>query len=180
MRRLTRAGVLVIGALLIAPAGAVAKDKPARSASPLVNAIDRCRQMSDPAQRLACYDAAANALVQATNSGAVAVVDQNEIRKARRSLFGFTMPKIPFFSGDRSADDVQRQLDSTITSVHALNNGYYRIVIADNNAVWETSDSSISFDPPRAGQKISIVRGALGNYFLRINGQIGVRGRRVG
>jgi hypothetical protein len=145
-----------------------------------VNAIDRCRQMSDPAQRLACYDAAANALVQATNSGAVAVVDQNEIRKARRSLFGFTMPKIPFFSGDRSADDVQRQLDSTITSVHALNNGYYRIVIADNNAVWETSDSSISFDPPRAGQKISIVRGALGNYFLRINGQIGVRGRRVG
>ena len=99
---------------------------------------------------------------------------------ARHSLFGFTLPKIPFFSGDETADEAQRQLDSTITSVQALNNGYYRIIIADNNAVWETSESNISFDAPRKGQKITIVRGALGNYFLRINGQVGVRGRRTG
>ena len=142
--------------------------------------LDRCRQIADPTQRLACYDTAANALVQAANSGAVAVVDQGEIRKARHSLFGFTLPKIPFFSGDETADEAQRQLDSTITSVQALNNGYFRIVIADNNAVWEITDSSISFDPPRKGQKITIIRSALGSYFLRINGQVGVRGRRVG
>jgi len=108
------------------------------------------------------------------------VVDQNEIRKARHSLFGFTLPKIPFFSGDNTADEVQRQLDSTITAVRPLNNGYYRVVIADNGAVWETTDSSISFDPPRPGQKITILRGPLGSYFLRINGQVGVRGRRIG
>lgn len=161
-----------------APADGKGKDKPA--ASPLVSAIDRCRQITDPMPRLACYDTAANALVQAANAGTVAVVDQGEIRKARRSLFGFTLPKIPFFSGDSTADEAQRQLDSTITSVRQLANGYYRVVIADNNAVWETSESSISFDPPRVGQKISILRGALGNYFLRINGQVGVRGRRVG
>ena len=76
--------------------------------------------------------------------------------------------------------EAQRQLDSTITSVRPLNNGYFRIVIADKNAVWETTDSSISFDPPRAGQKISILRGPLGSYFLRIDGQVGDRGRRVG
>jgi len=170
---------LTILALAVAgPAVARSKDKPAPS--PLVTAIDRCRQIADSAQRLACYDSAANALVTAAKSGAVAVVDQNEIRKARRSLFGFTLPKIPFFSGDDTADEAQRQLDSTITSVKPLNNGYYRIIIADNNAVWETSESNISFDAPRPGQKITIVRGALGNYFLRINGQIGVRGRRVG
>lgn len=164
--------------VITAPLEGKSKDKPAPS--PLVSAIDRCRQVGDPAQRLACYDAAANALVQAANTGAVAVVDQGEIRKARRSLFGFTLPKIPFFSGDSTSEEAQRQLDSTITSVHALNNGYFRMVIAENNAVWETSDSSVSFDPPRPGQKISILRGPLGSYFLRINGQIGVRGRRVG
>jgi hypothetical protein len=142
-----------MAAALIASAPASAKDKQKPAPSPLVTAIDRCRQITDAAQRLACYDSAANALVQAANTGAVAIVDQNEIRKARRSLFGFTLPKIPFFSGDSTSDEAQRQLDSTIKSVRALNNGYYRIVIADDNAVWETSDSSVSFYPPRPGEK---------------------------
>jgi len=131
-------------------------------------------------QRLACYDAAAGALVQATNSGAVAVVDENEVKKVRHSLFGFSLPKIPFFSGDTTANEAQDKIDSTITKVTALNNGYYQLVIADNNAVWVTTDDSVSFYPPKPGQKIEIIRGALGNYFLRINGQVGVRGKRVG
>jgi hypothetical protein len=171
-------GLLATALAVAAPAAAKDKEKPAPS--PLVSAIDRCRQVTDAMQRLACYDTAANALVTAANTGAVAVVDQNEIRKARHSLFGFTLPKIPFFSGDSTADEVQRQLDSTIKSVTALNNGYFRVVIADNNAVWETTDSSVSFYPPRPGQKITIVRGPLGSFFLRIDGQVGVRGRRVG
>ena len=170
--------IFIITLLLSAAGPALAKEKPAPS--PLVSAIDRCRQITDPMQRLACYDAAAGALVQATNSGTVAVVDQNEVKRVRHSLFGFSLPKIPFFSGDTTANEAQNQLDTTITKVTALNNGYFRIVIADNNAVWETTDDYASFDPPKPGQKIEIVRGALGNYFLRINGQLGVRGRRVG
>jgi hypothetical protein len=178
MQPLSGTRLVLIAAALASATPALAKEKPA--ASPLVTAIDRCRQIPDPTQRLACYDAAAGALVQATNSGAVAIVDQNEVKKVRHSLFGFSLPKIPFFTGDTTANEAQNQLDSTITSVKALNNGYFRIVIADNNAVWETTDDYTSFDPPKAGQKIEIVRGALGNYFLRINGQLGVRGRRVG
>ena len=177
-RHLAYSLIAIVAVTAAAPAVAKDKDKPAPS--PLVTAIDRCRQVTDAMQRLACYDSAANALVSAANAGTVAVVDQNEIRKARHSLFGFTLPKIPFFSGDNTANEAQRQLDSTITAVRPLNNGYYRVVIADNGAVWETTDSNISFDPPRAGQKITIIRGPLGSYFLRINGQVGVRGRRIG
>ena len=82
-------GLIVVAAIAAAtPAPAKDKDKP--GPSPLVTAIDRCRQVADAMQRLACYDSAANALVAAANAGTVAVVDQNEIRKARRSLFGFT------------------------------------------------------------------------------------------
>ena len=172
--------IFLVVSVLAGTSAAGAKGKPASAPSPLVTAIDRCRQIADPAQRLTCYDAAASALVTAANSGAVAIVDQNEVRKVRHSLFGFALPKVPFFSGDTTQNEAQSQLDSTITSVKGLNNGYFRIVIADNNAVWETTDSYLSFDEPRPGQKITIVRGALGNYFLRINGQIGVRGRRVG
>src|SRR6185437_16505263 len=90
--------LVLIAALMTVAVAAAAKEKPAPS--PLVSAIDRCRQIADPMQRLACYDAAAGALVQATNSGAVAVVDENEVKKVRHSLFGFSLPKIPFFSGD--------------------------------------------------------------------------------
>lgn len=178
MKALTTRGIIICATIAVA-SPAMAKDKPVAT-SPLVSAIDRCRQIADGTQRLACYDAAAGALVKAANAGEVSVVDRGEVRRVRRSLFGFSMPRLPFFSGDTTAGESQNQLESTITSVRALNNGYYRLVIADNNAVWETNDSSISFDPPRAGQKIVILRGPLGSYFLRINGQIGVRGRRIG
>ena len=180
MKRLYLKSFLVVSTLgLGTMADARAKPAPA-AGSPLVMAIDRCRQMTDPAQRLACYDSAAAALLNATNTGEVSIVDRGEVRKVRHSLFGFNLPRIPFFSGDTTANEAQDKIDTTITSVKALNNGYYQLVIADNNAVWVTTDDSINFDPPRAGQKIEIVRGALGNYFLRINGQVGVRGKRVG
>lgn len=179
MKRYFLTRLAILSALLAGAAPVLAKDKPV-PASPLVAAIDRCRQIADPAQRLACFDSAAGALVAATSSGEVNVVDRGEIRKVRRSLFGFSMPKIPFFGGDTTANEAQAQLDSTIKSVHALNNGYYQLSIADNDAQWQTLDSSISFDPPRVGQKISIVRGTMGSYFLRINGQVGVRGKRIG
>ena len=50
---------------------------------------------------------------------------------------------------------------------------------AAEDAVWMTSESKINFDPPRKGQKITILAGPLGSYFLRINGQNGIRGRRI-
>jgi hypothetical protein len=181
MKRLCLSSLLLVSTLATAGA-ADAKVKPAgpAAASPLVTAIDRCRQIADPTQRLACYDSAAGALINATSSGQVSLVDRGEVRQVRHSLFGFNLPKIPFFSGDTTANEAQDKIDSTVKSVKALNNGYYQVTIADNNAVWITTEDSISFDPPRAGQKIEILRGALGNYFLRINGQIGVRGKRVG
>ena len=178
MKRLCLSSLMVASALAL-PGSAHAKEKPVPP-SPLVAAIARCHDMTDPAQRLACYDSAAGAFLNATNTGEVSVVDRSEVKKVRHSLFGFSLPKIPFFTGDTTVSEAQDKINSTITSVKALANGYYQIVIADNNAIWVTSDDSINFDPPRAGQKIEIVRGALGNYFLRINGQVGVRGRRIG
>ena len=93
-------------------------------------------------------------------------------------VFGFSMPKLSLFSGD-SDDDTADKLETTIKSVDQLNNGHYRIVLTEGDAVWETSEDKLSLDAPKRGQKITILRGALGNYFLRINGQLGIRGRRI-
>ena len=182
MKRLATGSAIVLAAL-VGSASVAAKEKEkdkVAQGSPLVTAIDRCRQIAEPMQRLTCYDNAAGALVKATTSGEVSVVDRSEVRRVRRSLFGFTMPRLPFFSGDTTAGEVQNKLESTVTTVRPLANGYFRITIAEDGAVWETSETNVSFDPPRPGQKIEILRGPLGSYFLRINGQVGVRGRRVG
>ena len=176
---------LIIAAVAAAPgtAALAQSNNPGAAATgannPLVKALEACRRIPDPAQRVACYDAASAALVNATTKGEVRVVDQNEVRRARRSLFGFSLPRLPWFSGDDSQNDPDDRLDSTIKSAWLLKNvGRYRIVLADN-AVWETTESKLNWIAPRPGQKITILKGVLGNYFLKIDGQVGLRGRRI-
>src|SRR5438309_6977723 len=98
MKHLLAGSLMAASVVSLATSAALAKDK-TTPASPLVAAIDRCRQITDPTQRLACFDGAANALVKATASGDVSVVDRGEVRKVRHSLFGFSLPKVPFFAG---------------------------------------------------------------------------------
>src|SRR3954453_13434020 len=170
--------VIISLAIGVAVAAGPAAAKAPPPISPLVNALEQCRQIVDSAQRLACYDRAAPALVAASRSGEVSVVDRGQLRQARRSLFGFSMPKLPFFAGDQSAGDTPDQIDTTIKSVGDLGLGKYRIVVTEGDAVWETTDESNH--EPRSGEKIVIRRGSLGSYFLRIAGNSGVKGRRVG
>jgi len=161
----------------LAATGATAAKAPP-AISPYVNALEQCRQINDSAQRLACYDKAGPALVTASRNGEVNVVDRGQLRQARRSLFGFSMPKLPFFSGDQSVSDTPDQIETTIKSASDLGYGKYRIKVTEGDAVWETTEES--FLEPKAGQKIIIRRGPLGSYFLRINGNAGIKGRRVG
>ena len=176
---------LILAAVAATPATALlaqASNRPVAPTganNPLVKALEACRQIPDPAQRVACYDAASTALVNATTKGDVRVVDQNEVRRARRSLFGFSLPRLPWFSGDDSQNDPDNRLDSTIKSAWLMNNvGRYRIVLADN-AVWETTESRLNWIAPRPGQKITILKGVLGNYFVQVDGQVGLRARRI-
>jgi hypothetical protein len=166
---------LAAGALLAA-APASAKTPP--PVSPYINALEQCRQIADSMQRLACYDRTAGALVTASRSGEINVVDRGQMREARRTLFGFSMPKLPFFSGDTSVGDTPDQIETTIKAAGDIGYGKYRIIVTEGNAVWETTEES--FRQPKAGQKIIIRRGPMGSYFLRINGNTGVKGRRVG
>lgn len=179
-----RQTVLAIGisatvAIFVA-GGAAAKDRDPPRKSPLVNAIAACRQIADPTERLACFDKASGELVAAADKGEVSVVDRSELRQARRSLFGFNMPKLPFFSGDKSADDVADKLVSKVTYVKDLGHNRYAVRLADGNAVWETLEAYGAFHMPKVGDSVEINRGPLGSYILRFGRQRGVKGRRIG
>lgn len=169
-----------IAALALAvSSGGPAEAQSKRGQSPLVQAFANCRAQSDDSARLRCYDAAAAALTDATSRGSVVIVDQEDVRKTRRSLFGFSLPKIPFFSGDRSADDQQDELTAKIASVGPVGYGKWRIKLEDG-ALWETTEASRATSDPRAGNEVKIKRGALGSYMIRVAGQRALRAKRVG
>ena len=165
----------LMAALIAFPA--VSQARTPAAPSPLITALDGCRKLTDDRQRLACFDQAAASLVSATQAGDVSVVDRGQIREARRSLFGFGSLRVPFLSGN--GDEDTGELKSTVRSARALGNGRFRIVIADGDATWETTESYATFDDPEPGQPIVIRRGSLGSYVLRVDNQRGVRGHRV-
>lgn len=173
---------LFISVVLMSPSaafGAAPNDNKAHSGGPAVEALAACRLVADNAARLACYDQASARFSEAMSKGELVVMDQQDIRRTRRSLFGFTLPRIGLFGGGDKEDAEQEEIETTITAASGLAYDKYRIRIEDG-AVWETTEAAPGIDPPRAGQKIKIKRGALGNYFLRIDGQKGIRGRRTG
>lgn len=167
---------MALAALLPAPALAKPKLKDARS-NALLQAVSDCRAVADEKARLDCYDGASARLAEAVDRKDLVVMDRQEIRETRRSLFGFSVPNIPLFRGESGGDD--GKLETTIAGASRLEGGRWQIRLEDG-AIWQTSETRLNLSDPRPGQKIVIQRGTLGNYFLRIDGQRGVRGRRTG
>lgn len=144
----------------------------------VVDAVVACKAEADAQARLRCYDATVAALAQATSAGSLVVVDREDVRKTRRSLFGFALPKLPFFSGDYSQDEQAEKIEAKIKS--ARNLGYDKWLIElDSDAAWQTTEALTRQMPPKAGQSLTIKKGALGNYFLSIENKASVRAMRV-
>jgi hypothetical protein len=167
---------MALAALGAASVAAKPKAQDARS-NALIQGLAACRGVADEKARLACYDAASARLEQAVERKELVVMDRQEINETRRSLFGFSVPKIPLFRGEGGAQE--SEIEATIASAGSMGMGRWQIQLPDG-AIWQTSESSLDLRDPKPGQKIVIKKGALGNYFLRINGQRGIRGRRVG
>lgn len=167
-----------IGAAVLLSSGAIGA-KPKAAPSPLVQSLSACQRQTDDAARLRCFDAAAAALTEAASSGKVVLVDREDVRQTRRSLFGFSLPKLPFFSGDDSAEDQSDELTATIASAGPIGYGKYRIKLEDG-ALWETTEAAMGVNDPKSGQTVVIKKAALGSYMMRIAGQRGLRAKRVG
>ncbi len=167
---------MVVGAALILSA-AMNYQPAAAPPDPLLRALESCRSQTNDAERLRCYDKAAAALGSAAATGDLVVVRQEDVKRTRRALFGFGVPKLPLFRGDRSAAEKQDQLEATIGSARSLGYGKWRIRLEDG-AVWETTEA-VETRHPKAGNKIVIKRGSLGSYIINVEGQRGVRAKRV-
>lgn len=172
--------VALSGAALALLAGAAsAAPQQSVAGNPLVERVIECKKLPDEHSRVLCYDQAVDALSQATATGSVVVIDKAEVRQTRRSLFGFSLPKMPLFRGDTTQDDEPDEIEAKIASVRGLGYDKYLIVL-DSGARWQTTEADSFGATPRPGDTIRIKKGALGAYFLKVGSGRGVKGMRVG
>lgn len=162
---------------------ALASERP-RAPAPSSTALAplyACRSQSDPASRLACYDAAVGALAQAQDQGTVQVFDREQIRQTRRSLFGFDLPRLAIFSGGDKQGGTEElsHVEGVIASATRDQDGAWVIVLEDG-ARWHQSDDATVGRWPRKGMAVAIDRGALGSYKMSIAKQPSIKVRREG
>lgn len=140
-----------------------------------------CRLISESAQRLACYDQQVAAMDGAAQRDEVVVLDKEELKKTRRSLFGFSLPKLPFLgesesSGVNSSESLS--IETTITGLTSLGYGKWLLKIEDG-AEWQTTEA-LPNRTPKKGMKVEIKHGAMGSFLININEWHAVRAKRVG
>ncbi|MBT0666849.1 hypothetical protein HT136_00510 [Novosphingobium profundi] len=175
-RLLTLALALTAPTLAVLPTLAQADEPGERPTS--LRALAQCRTLTDDAARLACFDRESATLIAASDQGEVAIVDKDEARKVRKSLFGFGVPRIALF--EKGKDEAEEtRLVSSVTAVQTLPRGYYRVTIAEGDAVWETSSRRNGQSAPKPGDRVELEPAAMGSYWLRLNGEMGVKAHRV-
>jgi len=161
--------------LALALMSAAAAQAPAQSSSE-ITALTACRAIAEPEARLACYDKAAGNLERAIATKQVTVLTRKDVRETKRSLFGFSVPKLPFFGGDDEPES--KQIIAKIASVRSTGYGKFQFKL-DDGAWWETTEGTRFGELPSAGQNVTIKRGTMGNYFILFPGIQPLRGRRV-
>ena len=167
--------------LLAAPTVAVAQDEASDTGSSEFDGLKKCRAIAEDSARLACFDRAVGVVIAAEESGELRVVDKEAARKTRRRLFGFSLPDLGLFGGGDDDDEKEEleSLETTIASVRRVTRREY-VFTTEEGAVWRIASLPSRIRPPQAGQPVEFKRASLGSFFIRLNGQLGVKGRRIG
>lgn len=167
--------------VLLVPAGfcAAAHAQPAGVETPaVVTQLYECRRMTTVAERVSCYDSAVDALQAAQAAREVSVVDRQQLRRARRSLFGLRLPNLGIFSDENEDGDAAvQEIETTITAAARGSNGRWVITLEDGG-VWAETEGRQPVRDPEPGMPVRIRRAAVGSYFANIDGQRAIRLRR--
>ncbi|SEJ63829.1 hypothetical protein SAMN05428950_102346 [Sphingomonas sp. OV641] len=179
MAQFQRLAVGAAATVMFAAAGVAGAQAQDGAGERVLQSFSQCRTITAPDQRLACFDKAAASLAQAVEAKEVRILDKEDVRRTRRSLFGFTLPRVGLFDEDEEEAKKEEftEINTTVASARSLQNGRAEIRLnGDDGAVWQTTEA-MTF-PPKAGDKIRIRRGAIGSYFINVGGR-SVRGMRV-
>ncbi len=151
-----------------------AKPPPVRA--PAIQLLLDCRAINDDPGRLACFDKGVAALYQAEHSGDLVTIDREQRREVRRQAFGLTLPSLAMFDKGDKAEEADR-IDIVIAEATRDPLGRWLFKLGDG-ALWRQFEASDPVRTPHAGSKGLIRRGALGGFFMNLDGQPSYRVRR--
>lgn len=163
-------------ALIALPFLLLAVPAAAQDRSKHLERVVDCRKLTDTAERLACYDKTVAELDAAEQKKDVVVVDKEQVREARRTVFGFKLPRIKLFGGGDGEQDIE-EIVSTVKTINTRSDGTVAFTIEDGARWVQTDDRTLVGVKP--GRKVTIRRAAMGSFFARFEGTIGIRVERV-
>ncbi|MEO9133100.1 MAG: hypothetical protein ABI240_18080 [Sphingomonas sp.] len=168
--------IALVAAAFATPAIGKQSEAPGR-AQAFQRLVD-CRSVKDAADRLACYDREVASLDAAEKAKDLFIVDTDQVRETKRSLFGLTLPHIKLF-GDTNDNDPASvaQIESKIGSSHEGLNGW--TIRLEDGSVWQQIDTEPFARTPKVGLDVIVKRGALGSFVMRVAGSAGVKVKRV-
>ena len=179
-----RAVVFLAGAALAAVSAPAAAQVPDNV---VLNIMRECAKIDDPTARLACYDnnirSAGGSPRSVPGQGAVVRGGGAPISGGAAGGpegFGAESVRTP----DRFDSYEERgrgpdEISTRVTAVQQREPGVYLVTI-EGGAQWLFNESvPNAFRPPRQGSTVEIQRAALGSFLMVIDGQQGVRVRRV-
>ena len=173
--RASKFGLLAAVGMAWATAGAaLAADAP--TVSPAVQAVVNCKAIADATQRLACYDEAVGKMAQAQASGDLVTVDRDQRRTVRRQAFGLTLPALAMFDSGEKAEEVNH-LTFKVSEVWRTADGKW-VIKLETGAQWRQIDDTEQTRPPHTGSTAEIRKGALGSFFVKVDGQAQMRMHR--
>ena len=162
---------------LSVPAGAQERNRPAAPPSPqLFEALEACRAIADNGQRLACFDSTSANLSAAVDAKQIVVIEEQEVQKTKKSLFGFRLPDLSIFGGKENNSEEDKTLTTTIKSLGRAEGGRWNIGIPEG-AVWQTTEA-LTFNPA-IGDAVEIKAGVMGSYFVKVRNKRSVRAKRI-
>ncbi len=173
----TYIAALALGLAMASPAQAQARDE-GQAQSDHIASLKACQEIAEPSARLACFDSSVSVMVSANDAGELRLLGQEEMSQTRRRLFGFSLPRIGLFGGGKG-DEEMETLESTITRVRYIRDDAFTFEIAEGGATWQVTNAPTRLRQVRVGNRVEFQRAALGSYFIRIDGQIGVKGKRI-
>jgi hypothetical protein len=171
--RVTKLAIPALAALALA-LDARAADTP--TTAPAVQAVIDCKAIADAAQRLACYDAAVGRMAEAQGAGDLVTLDREQRRTVRRQAFGFSLPALSMFDRGEKPEEADR-VTETVAAASRDSTGHW-IIRLSGGAVWRQTDDAAIMKPPHAGSTAVLRRGALGSFFMKVDGQLQIRVHR--
>lgn len=169
-------GLMIFAAAMMVGSPVAAQDAQTNNIT-LVDKVAACRAIQEPQARLACFDSTTRALDDARRGGELVVLDREEVRERRRSLFGFQLPRVNLFGRrDDAPEEEIEEIDSVVQTLSPSGRGRWVFGLQDGSK-WTTLAPS-KFDPA-IGERMRIKRAALGSYLGSFGGRTAVRVQRL-